>query len=524
MRYGKLKWRRPRVSADAVPVGRSAVPDTCNAAPVLNPDDPLIQVPIDLESYVADAMARGSSSDVVSLMAEYFREVVVRMSGFDTVGTPLVPPDEHVLDHLARAWDLVDAETAAHRPSAGTVACPVDALECDICGESARYETYVSSRGDRVQVYACLECTRQHGDPILGAGASVYLMDFDEVSSAVREVCDEIRRRQGIGSIWGDDLGDVEPEVGVAEDLGGARLQTLLELVCDEAKALRSDADRAFASFNKDDKGFYDVSRREWDAYQSLVGRYKRLEAAMETGATAIDGQAGCLRDGNTQPTADSPLTSSTATSATPVPDAMAISARLRRLWIGTVGPLIDEDGHDLAEVWTNALVQRVGSQLIVSGPIDFGDGDPFEGALGSKIKKRFEDESCGLVRDVQYKFADRRILKLRRASTAGSDIYHPEDAGAPDIVDAARAIGSQLADAGPGARHVLGRLTVAGVSKFRLWLAAPSEAERKAVGSTPGAASALMMAVAKFQRSDALCDIVVDPDAWERYPRLNLS
>jgi hypothetical protein len=202
----------------------------------------------------------------------------------------------------------------------------------------------------------------------------------------------------------------------------------------------------------------------------------------------------------------------------------MAVSARLRALWVNTIGPLLEEDEHDLAGAWSQAVVHRLGSEIIIRGPIDFGDGDPLAGTLGARIKGLFELESCGLIKDVRYEFADREFPKLRRARTTGSDIFHPEDVAAPDMATAAHALGEQLAGASAEAKPILGRLAVAGVSKFRLWLAAPSEADRKAVGSTPGAASALMMAVAKFQRSDALCDIVVDPDAWERYPRLNLS
>ena len=42
---------------------------------MLNVEDPLVPVPVDLESYVNDAISAGSDRDVVSLMADYFREI-----------------------------------------------------------------------------------------------------------------------------------------------------------------------------------------------------------------------------------------------------------------------------------------------------------------------------------------------------------------------------------------------------------------------------------------------------------------
>ena len=35
-------------------------------------------------------------------------ELAVRLPAFAEDGSPVIPPDRHILDHLSRAWDLVD--------------------------------------------------------------------------------------------------------------------------------------------------------------------------------------------------------------------------------------------------------------------------------------------------------------------------------------------------------------------------------------------------------------------------------
>ena len=170
---------------------------------MLNADDPLVPVPVRAEDYVHQALMEHPGADVVELISRFHTEFAVRMAGFDSVGNPIPPPDSHVLDHLARAWDLTDDEGAGDRPAAGTVVCPIEELECELCGARARYESPLMVRGERVRVELCLECMREHGDPVLGGSGSVYFMYFDEVSAAVRAVCDEICTRKGRASIWG---------------------------------------------------------------------------------------------------------------------------------------------------------------------------------------------------------------------------------------------------------------------------------------------------------------------------------
>lgn len=488
---------------------------------MLNVEDPLVPVPVDLESYVNDAISAGSDRDVVSLMADYFREIAVRMPCFDSVGTPLIPPDAHVLDHFARAWDLADPEVAVNRPSAGTVACPVEEIECELCDERARYEGLVDDRGDQFLAYLCLDCMRRHGDQNLGAGASVYLMYFDEVPLAVRRVCDAIRASQGKGSIWADEATDDEETRASLY----ARLIGLQRVVREELEAVRADADHMVTKFKVDDNGNFERKRSEYDRYRGLVARAKRLKEALDMANGIPDPEdiaAPTQRNG--EPPNELPTNpAKEATTPPSLPDPQAISARLRSLWVRTIGPLLDGHQHDLAHEWQNCVVRRLGSKLVVSGPVNFGNGDPFDGSLGGRIRSAIVEESSGMVTDLSYEFTDRALPKLRRVKTSSSDIFHPEDDPTVDLATVAESLIPHLSGTREEARLVISRLCVAGSSRFRLLLAAASEADRKAIGSTPGAASALHLAVGKVQRSEPLFNIVVDPEARTRYPRLTL-
>ncbi|WP_157210048.1 hypothetical protein [Nocardioides aequoreus] len=494
---------------------------------MLSAEDPLIPVPIELDSYVAWAMHEDSTVDVWSVRSRYFHEFAPRMAGFDSLGTPLIPPDTHVLDHLARVWDLVDEDTAAHRPAAATVACPVEELECDLCESRARYETPVLNRGETVPIYACLDCTRAHGDPVLGPGSSVYLMYEDEIPQRVRKVCDEIRDLQGKNSIWSSTTGPEPAEGPAGGDRAASVIQSLRSIIREEMNAVRSDAERMVERFELGEDGKYSLTRSEYDAYVGLVTRANRLKSALDESA---DGSSS--RQAQPAPTMERSTTSVVGTTTAlarsdqdPLTlDAKAVSVRLRSLWVGAIGPMLEEHEHDLAEVWSRASLQRVGSELVISAPMNFGEGDPLDDEHGATLKTLITQESGGVITTVTYQYADRPLPKLRRARTHSLDIYHPEDAAAPDCTALAAALAGKLVGAGAHAKPVLAQLTVAGASKFRLWLAAPTEADRKAVGSTPGAAADLHLAIAAIQRGQPLYDIVVDPQSWQRYPKLELG
>jgi hypothetical protein len=126
------------------------------------------------------------------------------LPAFDEKSLATVPPDEHVLDHLARARDLVGWEIEMSSVGAHTVYVLHGALpKCDLCWIPARYDTrFTSASGRTVMGYACEQCLRVRGDHRLGAGHSTYLMAQDEVSPQVRAVVDELCRRLGREPIW----------------------------------------------------------------------------------------------------------------------------------------------------------------------------------------------------------------------------------------------------------------------------------------------------------------------------------
>lgn len=126
------------------------------------------------------------------------------LPAFDETSLATVPPDEHVLDHLARARELVDWETEMSSLGAHTVYVLHGARpKCDFCPIPARYDTYFTSASGRTGMgYACEQCLRVRGDHMLGSGHTTYLMAQDEVSPQVRAVVDELCRRLGRESIW----------------------------------------------------------------------------------------------------------------------------------------------------------------------------------------------------------------------------------------------------------------------------------------------------------------------------------
>lgn len=122
---------------------------------------------------------------------------------FDERSLATVPPDEHVLDHLARSRDLVgEIEMSSLGPH--TVYVLHGALpKCDFCPIPARYDTPFTLPSGRTGMgYACEQCLRVGGDHTLGSGHTTYLMAQGEVSPKVRAVADELCRRLGRESIW----------------------------------------------------------------------------------------------------------------------------------------------------------------------------------------------------------------------------------------------------------------------------------------------------------------------------------
>ncbi|KQP66917.1 hypothetical protein ASF47_04210 [Nocardioides sp. Leaf285] len=364
-------------------------------------------------------------ADVIELISRFHTEFAVRMTGFDSVGNPIPPPDSHVLDHLARAWDLTDVEGAGDRPAAGTVVCPIEELECELCGARARYESPLVIRGQRVRVELCLECMRERGDPVLGGSGSVYFMYFDEVSAAVRAVCDGICTRKGRASIWGG------PTTAQADTGGGS------------------------------------------------------------SPTTPVGGRA----------------------SDPPPLGAVTVAVRLRRLWLDEFGPAFDEHDHDLAEVWRDCAVRRLGPDLVVTGQISFGDGDPFADQFSQRLAARLTERTRGSVRALRYEHSERPLKTPQRSRTSNLDVFHPADLTVP-IEKTANGISARLAGASNPAKVALSGLHLAAVSRHRIWFAAASAEVKATVGKTPGAAGELALAVKAVQRKDPLYDIFVDSEA----------
>lgn len=167
---------------------------------MLSADDPLLPAP---QTWVTDPVVRPDGvapvTHLVEAVGDYFTFNAIAMPVFGRDGAATVPPDEHVLDHLARVHDLVDEEVALLRPAANTVyVWPQPVYECDLCGRPARYDTYfMDPPGEPVAGFGCEDCVRKRGDHTLGAGHSVYMMTSDEVSPQVRAVVAELCRRLG---------------------------------------------------------------------------------------------------------------------------------------------------------------------------------------------------------------------------------------------------------------------------------------------------------------------------------------
>lgn len=171
----------------------------------LSADDPLLPSP-DATGWVTppvDGSDTAWSAAAISIV-DYFEAYSLVWPAFDDRGIPVIPPDEHLLDKLAREYDLVLEDEASARPSADTVAVLYGEPEtCGLCRRAtARYDAYV---GEEVPVagFYCTACFKEHGDGLLGAGRGTYLIRVNEVSPAVRAVCDEICNRQGRESIFG---------------------------------------------------------------------------------------------------------------------------------------------------------------------------------------------------------------------------------------------------------------------------------------------------------------------------------
>lgn len=171
----------------------------------MNADDPLIPAPstdgwFPPAGNGEDALERGYANAL-----DYFSFNAIAWPAKNAAGDLVAPPDEHVLDYLARAHDLVDEETAAVRPSASTVAVVSTLHFCNLCDDPdvrARYDARLTVKDVTATGFACERCYDACGGGILGASGDTYLLTLHEVSQAVRDVCNELTTRLDRPSLW----------------------------------------------------------------------------------------------------------------------------------------------------------------------------------------------------------------------------------------------------------------------------------------------------------------------------------
>jgi hypothetical protein len=170
----------------------------------VNPDDPLLTAPA--EGWLRQPEPGEDAERVAAEgVMDYLDATAMSWPARSRDGRLVPPPDEHVLDHLARSHDLVDEDEALSRPAAPyTVECLVELPGCELCeANGARYYGHLEAGGVRVGVRLCPDCYVDRCSGRLGsATGDLYLMRYAEVPSAVREVCDVITRRQGRPSLW----------------------------------------------------------------------------------------------------------------------------------------------------------------------------------------------------------------------------------------------------------------------------------------------------------------------------------
>jgi hypothetical protein len=164
------------------------------------------QQPCSTEMIDADGNPLSVPTNLAGAFSDYFTFSLNlyprRLPAFDKKRAT-VPPDEHVLDYLARAYALIDDDMGAITHPAGTVYVSCEPLpECVLCCDPARYDTLLAFQGRRTNGYACERCLRLHGDHTLDAAHTTYMMTADQVSPQVRAVLAEQYQRLGREPNW----------------------------------------------------------------------------------------------------------------------------------------------------------------------------------------------------------------------------------------------------------------------------------------------------------------------------------
>ena len=123
----------------------------------------------------------------MQVLNQYFEEFAVDLPAFGHDFHPVVPPDEHILDAVARGWFNLPESVTQTRAEAGTVAVVSAVDPCDVCGQPGRYDTTAQTTGGQTAVTLCVQCFGRHGNHRLGPGRSVLLLAPTDVPEPLRE-------------------------------------------------------------------------------------------------------------------------------------------------------------------------------------------------------------------------------------------------------------------------------------------------------------------------------------------------
>jgi hypothetical protein len=160
----------------------------------MNGDSLLLPCP-DPDQWIDVARAATAADPVQAIaeqVADYFSFNSLVMCPIDAVTGELRPPPvSHVLDMLARRYDLETEEQQVAIPSAGTVAVVSRLPTCDPCsdGSPARFDAEL--REGRIMANMCSPCFVAHSTRQLGVGHGQYLMLYREVPIEIRDRVDQ---------------------------------------------------------------------------------------------------------------------------------------------------------------------------------------------------------------------------------------------------------------------------------------------------------------------------------------------
>ena len=119
-------------------------------------------------------------------------ELAVSLPAFSDNGTPLLPPERHVLDYLARAYDLVDEDTQIDYPFAAGTARVVtgDLPECSFCEEPARYDHIVTTTSGEAGAFLCVAHARPLVTHLGAPDGTVCLLHARDVPAQIQHRVD----------------------------------------------------------------------------------------------------------------------------------------------------------------------------------------------------------------------------------------------------------------------------------------------------------------------------------------------